>query len=71
MLARPLAQILAIASLSSPQFDANPFSVASGNVPDLPARTHVKDRAYRWRRRLGYENLLAFRIKAFPIDPPG
>jgi hypothetical protein len=29
------SQNLAIASLSSPQFDANPFSAASGNVPVL------------------------------------
>jgi hypothetical protein len=64
MLAQTLAQILAIASLSSSQFAANPFSVASGNVPGLTARTHVKDRPYRWRRRHGYENLPAFRIKA-------
>jgi len=31
-------QNLAIASLSSPHFDANPFSAASGNVPVLPVQ---------------------------------
>jgi hypothetical protein len=34
---RKQEQILAIASLSSPQFDANPISAASGNVPDFSA----------------------------------
>jgi hypothetical protein len=34
---RKQEQILAIASLSSPQFDANPFSAASDNVPNFPA----------------------------------
>jgi hypothetical protein len=33
---RNQGQILAIASLSSPHFDANPFSVESGNVPGFP-----------------------------------
>jgi hypothetical protein len=33
---RNLGQILAIASLSSPHFDANPFSAESGNVPGFP-----------------------------------
>jgi hypothetical protein len=31
-------QNLAIASLSSPHFDANPFLAASGNVPVLPVQ---------------------------------
>jgi hypothetical protein len=31
-----------MASLSSPQFDANPFSVASDNVADLPAEPMSK-----------------------------
>jgi hypothetical protein len=33
-------QILALASLSSPQFDAKAISAASGNVPDLLALIH-------------------------------
>jgi hypothetical protein len=36
---RKASQIAANASLSSPQFDANPFYIDSGNVPDLPALT--------------------------------
>jgi hypothetical protein len=34
---RKSPQIPAFASLSSPQFDANPFSAASDNVPDFSA----------------------------------
>jgi hypothetical protein len=32
-----IEQILAIASLSSPHLDANPFLPENDNVPDLPA----------------------------------
>src|SRR5260370_28673477 len=41
---RRQSQILAIASLSAPQFNANPISAASGNVPVLPAlaRWHAR-----------------------------
>jgi hypothetical protein len=35
-------QILAIASLSLPQFDANPFYGGSGKVPDLPGRSRFR-----------------------------
>jgi hypothetical protein len=38
---RKSSQIAAIASLSSPQFDAKAISAASGNVPDLAALTHI------------------------------
>jgi hypothetical protein len=34
-------QNLAIASLSSPHFDANPFLAASGNVPVLPVQAAI------------------------------
>jgi hypothetical protein len=44
-------QILAIASLSSPHFDANPFSTNSGKVPGFPALPHVSNVEYRWSGR--------------------
>jgi hypothetical protein len=54
---RKSLQILAIASLSSPHFDANPFSALRGNVPGLRWLTGAP---YRWRRACGYGNLPPF-----------
>jgi hypothetical protein len=56
-------QIPAIASLSSPQLDANPFSVGSDNVRDLRALIHVAGVSQRWRWTCGYGNLRDIRIK--------
>jgi hypothetical protein len=47
ILPQVLAQITVIASLSSPQFDANPISAASGNVPDLLGFTRLNAVPYR------------------------
>jgi hypothetical protein len=42
-------RILALASLSSSHFDANPFLNPSGNVPDLPALLTTAQVSYRCR----------------------
>jgi hypothetical protein len=61
-------QILAIASLSSPQSDANPFlkpslSEAKRDMPGLRAPIHLPNASHRWRRRRDYGNLRHIRIK--------
>jgi hypothetical protein len=61
---RSQSQILAIASLSSPQFNANPISAASGNVPVFAGFGSLAC-ASRWRRACGYGNLPDIRIKFF------
>jgi hypothetical protein len=60
---RKSSQIPAIASLSSPHLDANPFLADSGNVPDFAALTRSRGVSYRWRRDCDYGNLPDIRIK--------
>jgi hypothetical protein len=66
---RKSSQIPALASLSSPQFDANPISAASGNVPVLLALPCFAAVSSRWRRRCRYGNLPDIRITFCPIGP--
>jgi hypothetical protein len=67
---RKPSQIPAIASLSSPQFDAKAISVGRGNVPDLPASNHCIGASSRWYRRRDYGNLPVIRIKFVQRDLP-
>jgi hypothetical protein len=64
---RKSLQIPAIASLSSPQFDANPFLPDSDDVPGLSALIRLDGASRRWRRARGYGNLPDIRIKFCPM----
>jgi hypothetical protein len=60
---RTPSQILAIASLSSPQLDAKAISAGSGKVPDLRGFKSLRRRAVAMASALGYGNLIDIRIK--------
>src|SRR5258707_11356614 len=54
---REQKQILAIASLSSPQFAANPFLLIAAMCPIYGLRLTSLAWRYRWHQRRGYGNL--------------
>ncbi|MDP1883685.1 MAG: hypothetical protein Q8K88_12500, partial [Bradyrhizobium sp.] len=56
-------QIPAIASLSSPQFGANPFLLLAAMYPIYRPQLTSTEVSYRWRRRRHCVNLPVLRIK--------
>jgi hypothetical protein len=66
---RKQEQIPAIASLSSPQFDAKALYAGGDNVPDKLALTGSAEPTWRWRPHRLCGNLPDIRIKFSCLKP--